>query len=185
MLLCGLQRWSSYRELTGAVSASRFSNFHSPVTHVSSPASCCRCTHHRRPRNPMDTGQDMQATRAAGVEPTTSLPRTAPRPLPHQSGSCQLLPPDATVRAHTCSAPVHQPPTTTAPLPPMDTGQDMQASRIRRRQPTASPPPAAPRRLPTLLPPCAPTPAVHQCTNHRPRRPRYPPMDTGQAATLD
>ena len=28
MLLCSLQWWTSYRELTGAVSISRFSNFH-------------------------------------------------------------------------------------------------------------------------------------------------------------
>ena len=127
MLFCGLQRWSSYRELTGAVSAYRFSNFH--LTRDSRLLTCIMLqvhTHHRRPRYPPWTlGRTCKLAASGGGSPPPARHR-----LYHA------------------------------------------LYRTRWQLSVGC--------LPTLLPPCAPTPAVHQCTNHRPRRPRYPPWTLGR-----
>jgi hypothetical protein len=121
----------------------------------------------------MDTGQDMQATRAAGVEPTASLPRTAPRPQHHQGGWCRwwLLDVVGAMSVHTECAllcPSQDPTTPWTPVrtcrlpvpggdspPPACYGPHHALNTTREAAVSWLP------RGPTLLPPCVPTPAVH------------------------
>ena len=83
MLFCGLQRWSSYRELTGAVSAYRFSNFH--LTRDSRLLTCIMLqvhTHHRRPRYPPWTlGRTCKLAASGGGSPPPARHR------PHHAAS--------------------------------------------------------------------------------------------------
>ena len=112
-----------------------------------------------------------------GDSPPTQ-PRTAPRPQPHQGGFYRL-PDDVGAVCHgvcphlQCAVPAPR------PLHCMETGQGMQATCTRRRQPTASLLRTATRPEPhqgglcslTLQAPCVSTLPVHCCT-----RPTNPPL---------